>query len=331
MIGRATLVHSTLTAMRLFYALGLGVLLTTSASAQRLQDQVPLHSLELAVTGSPDITARIYNYTPDLPAVYFPADTSKTLYVSTTLFQRVEAGGDTVGTGTPIVGAGVTAPAVAALRADGSFSESCTPEESANLADFAGRIVLIVELAEPNPSYCFTYVKFQIAEAAGAVAVVIHRIFRRTDPDPRTVNTYIGGSPPAGQPNIGIPGTYVPVGISAPILDALRAGDPVTLQLRDRRSVSTTAGPTPSAAALAVTGANPFAASTTLRLTTGRAETVRVDVFNALGRRVATLLDGVVSGERALTLSSAGLAPGVYVVRATGETVRARQTVTVIR
>lgn len=78
-------------------------------------------------------------------------------------------------------------------------------------------------------------------------------------------------------------------------------------------------------------GANPFAASTTLRVYTEQTEAVCVDVYNVRGQQVATLFNGAVAGERTVTLSSAALAPGVYFVRATGESFRSQQQVTVVR
>lgn len=66
---------------------------------------------------------------------------------------------------------------------------------------------------------------------------------------------------------------------------------------------------------------NPFAGVTQLELTLAQAEHVRVEVYNALGQRVALVADGPLSaGRQLLTLEAAGLAPGAYLVRVTGET-----------
>ncbi len=81
--------------------------------------------------------------------------------------------------------------------------------------------------------------------------------------------------------------------------------------------------------ALAVAGANPFRDGTALQLTLPEAADVTVAVFDAAGRRVATLLDGALpAGSRMVTFGGAALAAGVYAVRATaaGETVEARVT-----
>ena len=66
---------------------------------------------------------------------------------------------------------------------------------------------------------------------------------------------------------------------------------------------------------------NPFAGATQLELTLAQTEHVRVEVYNALGQRVALVADGpLTAGRQLLTLEAAGLAPGAYLVRVTGET-----------
>ena len=78
-----------------------------------------------------------------------------------------------------------------------------------------------------------------------------------------------------------------------------------------------------------VLGVNPFtAAGTRLQVGVATDEHVRVEVFNALGQRVETLYDGALIGEKALRFGQA-YAPGLYVVRITGETFR--QTLKVTR
>ncbi len=66
---------------------------------------------------------------------------------------------------------------------------------------------------------------------------------------------------------------------------------------------------------------NPFVGQARLELTLAQAEHVRVEVYNALGQRVARIADGpFAAGRQLMTLDAAGLAPGAYVVRVTGET-----------
>lgn len=69
---------------------------------------------------------------------------------------------------------------------------------------------------------------------------------------------------------------------------------------------------------LRVSGANPFTSRTTLRLTLGTSATVRVDVFDVLGRSVQTLASGdMAAGSHTLAVDLGASAPGVYLVRAT--------------
>ena len=68
--------------------------------------------------------------------------------------------------------------------------------------------------------------------------------------------------------------------------------------------------------ALSAPAPNPATGRVRLSLSLPQAQTVRADVFDALGRRVATLLDGTApEGESALLWDASASAPGVYVVR----------------
>jgi hypothetical protein len=80
---------------------------------------------------------------------------------------------------------------------------------------------------------------------------------------------------------------------------------------------------------VSLVGANPFgAAGARLRVVSPSAEHVRAEVFDALGRQVAVLHDGRLVNARTFAFG-ADLAPGLYVVRVTGETFR--QTLKVTR
>ncbi len=66
-----------------------------------------------------------------------------------------------------------------------------------------------------------------------------------------------------------------------------------------------------------------------LGVTPRTAQALRVEAFDVTGRRVATLLDGVVDATAEVTLDRATLAAGVYVVRVSGAGVAAARTVVV--
>ena len=76
----------------------------------------------------------------------------------------------------------------------------------------------------------------------------------------------------------------------------------------------------PEAAVVALAGPNPFGESTALRIVLREAQALRVDLYDALGRHVASLHDGTVEAGAALRVpvSGSALAPGVYVVRVVG-------------
>ena len=76
---------------------------------------------------------------------------------------------------------------------------------------------------------------------------------------------------------------------------------------------------------------NPARGAARLTLTLPAAQHVRAVVTDALGRQVAVLADGEISGTVELTVDTAGLAAGVYVVRVEGETFAETRRLTVAR
>jgi hypothetical protein len=93
---------------------------------------------------------------------------------------------------------------------------------------------------------------------------------------------------------------------------ALRA--PGRAEAGGAAATSTTA---PAALALGPARPNPFSDATEFELSLPEDTDVRVEAFDALGRRVATLAAGALAaGRHVLALDGAGLAPGLYVVRA---------------
>ncbi|MEZ4702604.1 MAG: hypothetical protein R2834_19885 [Rhodothermales bacterium] len=76
---------------------------------------------------------------------------------------------------------------------------------------------------------------------------------------------------------------------------------------------------TPEVFGLSEAYPNPFSESATVVLDVPDVMPVRVDVFDALGRRIAVLHDGVTAaGRHELTFAPAGRPGGLYIVRATG-------------
>jgi hypothetical protein len=77
------------------------------------------------------------------------------------------------------------------------------------------------------------------------------------------------------------------------------------------------AASTSGALALRLVGPNPVRSVTAVAVSAPALAEARVEVFDTVGRRVATLFQGTLAaGERQFVLDASGLAPGVYVVRA---------------
>ena len=76
---------------------------------------------------------------------------------------------------------------------------------------------------------------------------------------------------------------------------------------------------------------NPARGDARVTLSLDAPQAVRVTVVDVLGRTVAVLADGPLAGDAAFTVDAAALAPGVYAVRAEGETFRQTRTLTVAR
>ena len=96
-------------------------------------------------------------------------------------------------------------------------------------------------------------------------------------------------------------------------------------------SVPNEDGPGAALSNLAVSP-NPASRRATVRLTLDASQDVTVGLYDALGRRVATLAQGTLpAGETALDLPTAKLPAGVYVVRVQGEGLVLTQQISVVR
>jgi photosystem II stability/assembly factor-like uncharacterized protein len=84
----------------------------------------------------------------------------------------------------------------------------------------------------------------------------------------------------------------------------------------ERNPVAAEPGVPGGAAGIRVVGPNPFGASSAVEVALPSASAVRVQLFDAAGRRVATLADGRLgAGRHRLQIDGRGLAAGVYVAR----------------
>lgn len=319
--------------MRFLYALALCAFVSLPASAQVNQVEG-----ELVISGLPDLNTVINNDQGpmDLPPIYTPPDTMGGVqFFGNTLFSFEQINGtDTtqVGTGAVYTTPGLTAPLSVAITATGELARGCTaanpgsgntPAETDIVNDLTGTIAIV------SRGVCSFSYKVLNARAAGAVGVIIANV---------------EGGVPAGGFNLGsavdftldlsdTPTTLIPFGIANPIVEEIIfIGTPLTATIRAFQDpVAAENGPATTESGLELSGANPFSTSTELRLFSENAEAVRVELFNVRGQLIATLFSGTVVGERAVTVSSANVAPGVYFVRATGETFRKQVQVTIVR
>ena len=103
------------------------------------------------------------------------------------------------------------------------------------------------------------------------------------------------------------------------------------LVVAQRGATAGEAGPT--VVALGAPRPNPSSGRSTLALSVDAAQAVRAVVIDALGREVAVVFEGALAPgtETTLTLDTARLAPGAYVVRVVGETFAESRRMTVAR
>ena len=92
-----------------------------------------------------------------------------------------------------------------------------------------------------------------------------------------------------------------------------------------------TAGEGAPTGGLTLAVANPVRGTTAVRFSVAEAADATLALYDVLGRRVAVLAEGAAVGERTATLATAGLAPGVYVLRLDAAGRSLTQTVTVVR
>ena len=92
------------------------------------------------------------------------------------------------------------------------------------------------------------------------------------------------------------------------------------------------AASTPPPFALQAPFPNPFRTATTLTYTLPAATDVRLDVFDALGRRVATVAEVLrPAGTHAVDFDAGALPPGLYIVRLSANGQRATRRLVRIR
>jgi hypothetical protein len=255
------------------------------------------------------------------------------------------------GEGPDVIGRRAPEPQLA-LRLDGALDGDGTPDGGTPVADYSALVRVLPtaalgwdvhdasKLTPPTADYALVaLVGERDGEARrqrvlslpdgldGAVEVPV--AFRATGAGTFTLS--FEGALPAGWSGTLTDGA---TGASTPVSAAYTFESDAT-DWTDRFALSLSTGATsgaagPPAVAVGDVFPNPTAGGARLRLRAG-GERVTATVYDAVGRAVAVLDEVLVAGETALDLPTAGLAPGVYVVRVAGETFVESRRLTVVR
>jgi hypothetical protein len=211
--------------------------------------------------------------------------------------------------GQPPVG-GITANLV---YVDDGLGGRLACEAIANAGDIAGNIAFI------SRGVCGFSVKAYWAQQAGAVGFIIHNDDRVPDTDCGETNGLVLMAGVDSAASVTIPGAFFERCLWAdygPLVEA--GGVNVTMN-----PLLTTIEPGPiTASTVHAARPNPFSTSTEFGVQLIRTQDVRVEVFNAIGQRVALLHDGPLAAGSVVhhfTLEATDLPSGVYLYRVTGE------------
>jgi hypothetical protein len=212
---------------------------------------------------------------------------------------------------------GITARLVHVTNAAGQRT-ACEP--ITNAAEVAGQMAVI---ARGDCEFGF---KALMAQEAGAAAFLVYnRPSGSGQEDPIVMGPGVYGH------LVSIAGGFLTIPRGRAIADALNSGAVATATLTPYFAGPVASEPplaTGSALRLAVSP-NPSSDAIALTLEAARAGVVRVAVYDALGREVAAVHDGpLVAGVHRFSWEAAGLAPGLYVIRASNADATATVTLT---
>jgi hypothetical protein len=186
-------------------------------------------------------------------------------------------------------------------------------EAFANAAEMAGNIAFI------SRGVCGFSVKAYWAQQAGAVGFIIHNDDRVPDTDCGETNGLVLMAGVDSAAAVTIPGAFFERCIAVDYIPLVEAGG-VTVRMERPLTVDIEPGPITQSTVYAARP-NPFSTTTEFGVQLLRTQDVRVEVFNAIGQRVALLHDGALTAGdvHEFTLEAADLPSGVYMYRVTGE------------
>ncbi|MEM6784057.1 MAG: PA domain-containing protein [Bacteroidota bacterium] len=184
----------------------------------------------------------------------------------------------------------------------GTAFDGCSPFE--NTDEVAGTVALI------SRGGCAFITKAENAAKAGAIAYIVYNKARGGYDE----LCIMGGD---CDPSIcSVPGVFITERSYLSMMANEAARSPITITASFVSSTAAEEWTTAGTYRLNSVYPNPVATTAQVGFTLPTAEDARVEVFDLLGRRVATLTDGLrAAGEHSVTLDAAGLPSGVYVVR----------------
>jgi hypothetical protein len=185
-------------------------------------------------------------------------------------------------------------------------------EPIANAGDVAGNIALVAR------GVCNFSLKAYHAQIAGATAVIIHNHDDTPTDGPFTIYTMSGGDSASA---VTITAAFAHRDWRDRVVPVVESGTDVTVRIDPAFVVAIEPGPI-TESTVHRARPNPFSTSTEFGVQLLRTQNVRVEVFNAIGQRVALLHDGPLAAGadvHEFTLEASSLPSGVYLYRVTGE------------
>ena len=238
-----------------------------------------------------------------------------------------EVAGGTIQAGTSVTVTGTLSAFNGLLQINGSGLDSYTvgatgdapapvtvtlAELAANGEAYEGQLVTVAAVTFADAGTFATSTNYDVSDASSSDNAVSARVPGGNDTDVE---------------DTAIPS--VPTDVTGVVTEF--GGDYQILLIQASDLAASTAGETgPEAEGFVLWATNPSPVGGSVTLTAPAAGDVTLELFDVVGRRVATLVDGPVLGERTVRLSDA-LAAGVYVLRLTTESGSLARTLTVVR
>ena len=186
-------------------------------------------------------------------------------------------------------------------------------EIAANGEEYEGRLVTVVGVLFADTGSFETNSNYSISDASSSSNAVDARVT-------------------SGADDTNIEGTAIPTVVTdvTGVVTEFSGDYQILLFEPSDLVISTDGEAGPEADGFSLRVVNPARAGAAVTLVAPVAADATVELFDVVGRRVATLADGTVAGEQTLRLSDS-LAPGVYVLRLTTDAGSYAQTITVVR